>query len=321
MAENKKFQKIAGTTGRHKGHSYEDSLAKKLNELPMPYSGNSINSAKILFYGKPEIILLDKVLNYIGWTSCTKIKAYGTGKLATSEYGDGAMTIDGHSIKSTKSDVLVVIENNNQKKTLGISVKQCNNKTPTNAQVYFTTATAFYKLVVENGFALSNKALIAMQQFCGDAGFRPRDHIDCSKRIPTPERYFWEEIDSDGRKEWETLFKNHQDEVTKLLLQKGYSDDPFPPEIIFHKTKKIEGTNEEIAVFTMDKFIELSKKFSKFTCSQYRVCKGSHKEPEWISHLAPRFGVVQMQRGGQKQHPTQLQFNLKAGYFYELSKL
>lgn len=38
-------------------------------------------------------------------------------------------------------------------------------------------------------------------------------------------------------------------------------------------------------------------------------------------HKAPKFGVVQMQRGGQKQHPTQLQFNLKAGYFYALAKL
>tara|TARA_R100000808_G_scaffold23266_1_gene51440 strand:- start:49 stop:249 length:201 start_codon:yes stop_codon:yes gene_type:complete len=34
-------------------------------------------------------------------------------------------------------------------------------------------------------------------------------------------------------------------------------------------------------------------------------------------HEAPRFGIIQMQRGGQKQHPTQLQFNLEAGYFYK----
>ena len=34
--------------------------------------------------------------------------------------------------------------------------------------------------------------------------------------------------------------------------------------------------------------------------------------------MAPRFGIVQMQRGGQAQHPEQLQFNLQAGYFYKI---
>jgi hypothetical protein len=71
----------------------------------------------------------------------------------------------------------------------------------------------------------------------------------------------------------------------------------------------------------MDQFLRLSKRFSTFAYNLYRVKKGSHKEPEGILHQAPRFGVVQMQRGGQKQHPTQLQFNLKAGYFYDLDNL
>lgn len=155
-----------------------------------------------------------------------------------------------------------------------------------------------------------------MKQFCGDVGFRPLDDGDSSGRVYTPDRYFWEEINSVGRKEWENLFTEHQDEVTRLLLQKGYSDDPFPPEIIFHKTRKTTPGNEEIAIFLMDEFISLSRAYEGFCFNHYRVKKGSHKEPEGVDHLAPRFGVVQMQRGGQKQHPTQLQFNLKAGYFY-----
>lgn len=169
---------------------------------------------------------------------------------------------------------------------------------------------------------LSQDALRAMRQFCGDVGFRPFDNCDCSKRVSTPERYFWEEIDNDGRLEWEQVLREKQDEITRLLLQKGYSNDPFPPEIIFHKTRKTESaTDEEIAVFSVDQFIELSHKYSSFTYSTYRVKKGRYKEPESITHQAPRFGVIQMQRGGQKQHPTQLQFNLKAGYFYQLDKL
>lgn len=161
-----------------------------------------------------------------------------------------------------------------------------------------------------------------MRQFCGDSGFRPLDDFDCTNRISTPERYFWEEIDEEGKNEWENLFKNHQDEVTRLLLQKAYLNDPYPPEIILHKTKKASSfDNQEVAVFTMDQFIRLSREYSPFACSFYRVKKGSHREPEGFSHQAPRFGVIQMQRCGNKQNATQLQFNLKAGYFYKLNNL
>ena len=311
----------AGAKGRKRGHSYENELASKINSTPMPYR-KSCCMDKVIYNGSPERILIDKILDYLDWDFCDKIEAYATGKLATSENGDKEIHIEGQSITSAKSDVILVLYQSQIKKVVGVSVKQCNNKTPTNPQVFFSTATAFYNLIVNNGMKLSDKALTAMRQFCGDAGFRPLDDFDCSDRIPTPERYFWEEIDAEGRAEWEKLFRDHQDEVTRLLLQKAYLNDPFPPEIILHKTKMaVSFDNQEIAVFTMDEFIKLSKKFSPFTYSYYRVKKGSHKEPKGILHQAPRFGVIQMQRGGQKQHPTQLQFNLKAGYFYDLDKL
>ena len=311
----------AGTKGRKGGHSYENELASKINTIPMPYR-KSRSIDKVLYTGSPVKILIDKILDYLKWDSCSHIEAYATGKLATSENDDKKILIEGKSITSAKSDVILVMCKSGVKKVVGVSVKQCNNKTPTNAQVFFSTATAFYNLVVNNGMKLSEKALKAMRQFCGDSGFRPLDDFDCTDRIPTPERYFWEEIDEEGKAEWEALFKNHQDDITRLLLQKAYLNDPFPPEIILHKTKKASSfDNQEIAVFTIDEFIELSRRYSPFSFSYYRVKKGSHKEPEGISHQAPRFGVIQMQRGGQKQHPTQLQFNLKAGYFYDLDKL
>lgn len=311
----------AGTKGRRKGHSYENELASKINSTIMPYTKSS-ETCDIVQKGSPVNILLDKILNFLGWSKIDKIEAYATGKLATLEKSNKEILIDGKSITSAKSDVILTLHNSNTKRIIGVSIKQCNNKTPTNAQVFFTTATAFYNLIKNNGIPITKNALKAMCQFCGDPGFRPLDDYDCSQRVSTPERYFWEEIDSLGRTEWENIFTNYQDEVTKLLLQKGYLNDPFPPEIILHKTRKAESfENQEIAIFTIDQFIDLSKRFSSFTYSSYRVKKGRYKEPESIIHQAPRFGVIQMQRGGQKQHPTQLQFNLKAGYFYNLDKL
>lgn len=311
----------AGTKGRRKGHSYENELASKINSTIMPYTKSS-ETCDIVQKGSPVNILLDKILNFLGWSKIDKIEAYATGKLATLEKSNKEILIDGKSITSAKSDVILTLHNSNTKRIIGVSIKQCNNKTPTNAQVFFTTATAFYNLIKNNGIPITKNALKAMCQFCGDPGFRPLDDYDCSQRVSTPERYFWEEIDSLGRTEWENIFTNYQDEVTKLLLQKGYLNDPFPPEIILHKTRKAESfENQEIAIFTIDQFIDLSKRFSSFTYSSYRVKKGRYKEPKGIIHQAPRFGVIQMQRGGQKQHPTQLQFNLKAGYFYDLDKL
>ena len=311
----------AGAKGRKKGHSYENELAKRINNMPMPYLSCN-KRTKIVHIGTPETILLDKILTYLKWEKCDKVEAFATGKLATSEHGDKEILIEGKSISSAKSDVILILHESNKKRVVGVSVKQCNNKTPTNAQVFFSTATAFYNLLVSNDIKLSNYALNAMRQFCGDIGFRPLDDFDCSNRVSTPERYFWEEIEAVGKAEWEKAFTYQQDDITRLLLQKAYSDDPFPPEIILHKTKKASSVEEqEIAIFTMDQFIELSRKYSSFTYNLYRVKKGRYKEPEGVSHQAPRFGVIQMQRGGQKQHPTQLQFNLKAGYFYDLDSL
>lgn len=311
----------AGVKGRRRGHSYENELATKINSIPMPYNRTRCMN-KVIYNGSPAGILLDKILDHLGWESCDKIKAYATGKLATSEDKKKEVFIEGQPISSTKSDVILVLHKSQAKKVVGVSVKQCNNKTPTNAQVFFSTATSFYHLIVGSSMPLSERALTAMHQFCGDVGFRPIDNEDCTDRISSPERYFWEEIDAEGKAEWERLFTDHQDQITRLLLQRAYMNDPFPPEIIFHKTKKSTSfENQEVAVFTIDEFIDLSKKYSAFSHSLYRVKKGRYKEPEGISHQAPRFGVIQMQRGGQRQHPTQLQFNLKAGYFYDFDKL
>lgn len=306
----------AGAIGRKRGHSYESILAAKLNSLEMPFFKTHPNS-RYVEIGKPELILLNKILNYLGWEYCSSIRAYCTGRLATAEDGEKVVSIDGVPIKKSKSDIVIKLTSPDKNvRIIGISVKQCNHKTPTNAQVFFTTATAFYELAVNNGFALSENALIAMKQFCGDPEYRPLDREDCTMRTSNPDRYFWEEINAEGKSEWEGLFSNHQKDITKLLLQKGYPEDPFPPEIILHKTKKSNIDNEEIAIFSMDEFITLSCKYSNFELCQYRVKKGRYKEPAGVEHLAPRFGIIQMQRGGQKQHPTQLQFNLKAGYFY-----
>lgn len=319
------WQIIAGIEGRKKGHSYENIIAQKINAIEN--IGLILNDLEdgTIYKGKAEVLLLKKILKSLKWSNFDKVKAYATGRLATAEDGSKCIEVDGKSLKSCKSDIIIEVYNGEITKIVGISVKQCNKKTPTNAQVFFTTATAFYNLLVSNGISLSENALIALKQFCGDEGYRPLDVYDREKlasRESTPERFFWEETMKEGRDELENVFTEHQDNVTRLLLQKAYSQDPFPPTIIMHKTKDIgEKDVDEVALYDIDEFLNLSHRYSSFACNDYRVKKGRYKEPPYISHKAPRFGVIQMQRGGQKQHPTQLQFNLKAGYFYELERI
>jgi predicted transcriptional regulator len=216
--------------------------------------------------------------------------------------------------------VLTITSDDIRQLTIGVSTKQCNNNMPTNAQLYFTTARGFSKLLLDNNITVSEAAVRALRQFCGDEGFRPSDDTRLSgKRLTDPRRYFWEEIDAVGRLEWEKLFSSHQDAISRLLFQKAYINDPFVPDYLVHKTRSAASWNEtEIAIYSIQELVTLSRAYQGFATREYSVRKGRHKDPAGVTHLAPRFGVIQMQRGGQKQHPEQLQFNLAAGYFYRL---
>ena len=130
---------------------------------------------------------------------------------------------------------------------------------------------------------------------------------------------FFEELPHEGRAEIEAVFASRQGDITRLLLQLAYANDPHPPEYLLHITKKAEDiTTADLALFSIDELIAHSCRYGGFSLKPYRIRKGRFKDDE-NTHYAPRFGYVQFQRGGQKQHPTQLQFNLRAGYFDELT--
>lgn len=320
--EQHALQIQAGTIGRKTGHEFEDTLTAKLNSLPMPHQVTVVyNLTEHLFIGEPEQSVLNYICSRKNITDLEKIIALSTGALATSEAGKKWLDINGVKVSKCKSDVIITLKSADEKEiTLGISTKQCNNKTPTNAQLYFTTARGFCNLLGKNGINISENGENALRQFCGDEGFRPLDFPPMiENRKSDPRRFFWEEINEKGRIELEKILSEKQNEITHLLLQKAYLDDPFAPDFILHKTKKAESWGKtEIALYTIDELVELSKKYAGFALEPYSVRKGSYRDPQGITHLAPRFGIVQMQRGGQSQHPTQLQFNLKAGYFYKI---
>jgi hypothetical protein len=321
--ETHALQIQAGTLGRKAGHAFEDSITEKINSFSYPFIFPDWKHQHVST-GDPAFALLRYISLLNNKASIESAVALSTGALATSEEGKKWLEINGVPIKRCKSDLILTIQFSGVigEKTIGVSTKQCNNKTPTNAQLYFTTARGFSSLLSANGISVSDQAIVALRQFCGDSGFRPLDHIsDISTRKSDPRRYFWEEITSDGREEWERIFSNQQDDVTRLLLQKAYLDDPFAPDLLLHKTKKSLAWGEtETAIYSIDELIKLSSEYGGFWTKPYSVRKGAYRDPSGVQHDAPRFGVVQMQRGGQKQHPEQLQFNLEAGYFYKIGQ-
>src|SRR5690606_19676936 len=121
----------------------------------------------------PEISIVKKALKVLGWENCHIVEAIALGSLATAEEGKKWLEVNGMRVKACKSDILLTIYNNDLKfmETVGVSVKQCSNKTPTNAQLYFTTARAFCELLRNNGIPVSDVAVNALRQFCGDNGF------------------------------------------------------------------------------------------------------------------------------------------------------
>ena len=313
----------AGTLGRKAGHAFEDRISQSINNIPYPVRFDHPLNQHIVT-GDPAHMILHYICSIHQNNGVSQATALSTGALATSEKGREWLQVNGVTVRRCKSDLIVTVKllDYREEMTIGISTKQCNTKNPTNAQLYFTTANGFSVLLRSNGINVSETAIHALRQFCGDRGYRPLDVKDTlENRQSDPRRYFWEEINADGRSEWEQILNTEQDSITKLLMQKAYLDDPFSPELLLHKTKRAEtwGTTE-VAIYSIDELIQHSREYGGFSLKPYSVRKGSYKDPIGVKHLAPRFGIVQMQRGGQAQHPEQLQFNLEAGYFYKISQ-
>lgn len=309
----------AGTVGRNKGHKFEALLAAEINKLNGTIFTPTRNKSHLL-RGNPANNLLQYISNNQNIV-IESVQASWLGGLATSGLGDAITDDDGNPITKSKSDVLIKIKTPTVTKTIGISVKTCDKKHPTNDQMFFTTARAFCQLLSSNGIDVTDAASNGLSMFCGDAGHRPLDNMskdDLKSRNLDPNRYYWEEMTEKAQNDWARIISANQDKISLLLFQKAYKDDPFPPEYLLHQTVKYTDFNDcETAIFSMNEIINLSRMHSGFVLSEYHIFKGTYKNKD-IVHLAPRFGFIQFQRGGQKVHPTQLQFNLKSGYFYVL---
>ena len=305
----------AGAAGRKRGHSFEAKLSSAINSMDSKHFVPSVNKTHI-YNGNPAV----EILQYISNDRDIEVldaRASWLGGLATSGLGDALLDERGNPITKSKSDVLIELTTNRGVETVGVSVKTCNKKTPTNDQMFFTTARAFCQLLRYNTIAVSQEAEKGLSMFCGDAGYRPLDLLskeELVRRISDPNRYYWEEISERAQNEWKQIFEQYQDSISMLLFQKAYKNDPYPPEYLLHQTVKYSDFDHcETAIFSMEEIVACSRAHCGYILSTYKVRKGSYKTD--IEHLAPRFGFIQFQRGGQRQHPTQLQFNLKAGYF------
>lgn len=320
--ETHALQIQAGVVGRRAGHEFEDRITEAINSQSYPIKYAS-TLRKYVSIGEPGCLLLQQIASYYKESEIIAANSISTGALATSEEGKKWLNINGANVSRCKSDVVATLRfGSGVVITTGISTKQCNNKTPTNAQLFFTTARGFVALLRNNGIQITEAALIGLRKFCGDNGFRPTDiDNDIMTRRTDPRRYFWEEIGINERNEWANAFSINQDNITRILLKKAYIDDQFVPDFLIHKTRRSESWDRtEVAIYNIEELIGLSSRYQGFATKPYTVKKGSYKDPSGVYHLAPRFGIVQMQRGGQEQHPEQLQFNLEAGYFYKIGQ-
>lgn len=309
----------AGVTGRKRGHDFEKLIANRINLLQPPFK--PLNISGHLFERPPEISLLSYICHKLSLEPPIEIKAFSTGGHATGEGGDDFLLDGGMILKRAKSDLILQIKSANVLAAVyGVSVKTCSKSSPTNDQLYCSTAEAFCNLLASIEIKVSDTARKALKMFCGDIGFRPMDSPLVSSRLNS-ERWFWEELPIEAQQEWASVLTRHQSKITHLLLSKGYKNDPYPPSFVLHQTCKYESWDKvEVALFTIEELVELSCKAGGFSTTSYTVKKGRFKDPS-TTHQAPRFGFVQFQRLGNTQNATQLQFNLQAGYFYKLPLL
>ena len=170
--ERHALQIQAGVIGRRSGHAFEDQLAHEINTISYPTEIGNIPQTH-LATGNPARTLLYYIASTYGESSIKHATAISTGALATSEEGKNWLNINGVTLTRCKSDVIVTLhfEYSQPERTIAVSIKQCNAIRPTNAQLYFSTARAFSKLLIENGIHVTEGAIEALQQFCGDPGF------------------------------------------------------------------------------------------------------------------------------------------------------
>jgi hypothetical protein len=319
-----KEQIKAGTIGRLKGHKFELKLTEILDSVY--FSGNlSLGQRNHIVTGNPAIELIKYISQSEKISKINKVRAWWLGGLATVREKGLIESEPQASMEKSKSDILLEITcGDGQTIKRGISVKTCDKATPTNDQLFLTTAVGFCNLLRNHELKISKEAETALRMFCGDEGYRPMDL--CSKeslrkRKSDPERHFWEELPINGKRELEKLFAENQKLITAILLQKAYPNDPYPPEYIMHQRCRCSEINEfPLAIFRIDELIDFSSKYAGFYKKTYQVHKGRYKnDPN--THEAPRFGFIQFQRFGNVQNATELQFNLKAGYFDLVSDL
>ena len=218
--KNKKHasQIEAGIVGRKKGHKFESVLATTINQLPNKTFVPSGNNTHI-FHGNPATHLLQYIANNINIT-IMDARALWLGGLATSGKGDVLLDSHGSPITKSKSDVLIQITTSNGTETVGVSVKTCNKTTPTNDQMFFTTARAFCQLLRTNEIIVSEEAERGLSMFCGDIEFRPIDILPADKlrcRTSDPKRFYWEELSRQAQQDWKEIFDKYQDKITNVL--------------------------------------------------------------------------------------------------------
>lgn len=309
-------QILAGTDGRLSGHRFEEKLARELTLIGAMGFVPDRREQSHLVVGTPAVELLAYIARDRHIDEIESVEAWWVGGLATTGEGDRFIGDSGAILKKSKSDVIVRLQHAGGELLTGVGIKTCNKQSPTNAQLYFTTASAFVALLRRRGLSVSEDAEVALRMFCGDPGYRPCDgRRTPSSRLADPTRWFWEELPKAGRSDWELLISDRQAEVTESLIRYAYSDDAVPPDYLLHqRTAATSESAYPLALYSIGEFVMYSCRFSGFATKPYRIRKGRFKADP-ATHFAPRFGFVQFQRGGQKQHPTQLQFNLQAGYF------
>lgn len=313
-------QIAAGIAGRNRGHEFERVLAEQILELPSPLPEPWKIENKHLVWGDPGVELYRYIIREESVSGADLIGSYWLGGLATSGEGDCLFDQNGEAVKGSKSDILLKLRTRTGNKEIGVSVKTCFNATPTNAQLFCSTASAFCSLLRTNGIAVSQAAERALKMFCGDAGFQPMDEgrQAIRGRLATPERWFWEELDTTARNELENTLETRHADILTVLLQKAYPGDPYPPKYLMHVRHKAGAPDKvPLALYSVDELVRLSVSYKGFETRSYGVHKGRYKnDPD--THLAPRFGIVQFQQLGNVQNRSQLQFNLQANYFNKL---
>lgn len=268
---------IAGEQGRSSGYEFEYKIIEEIN-----------NNSEIGKYLINFVLLKERIDE-------TKVK------VVASKVPKTVKDVLGGRNKPPKSDIFIEIYNQNKilLNQIGISIKS----SPGSVQVHITNVDMFKEICEFYGLAFSHKLYSSLCKFCGWEKYKPNEIQKKFLVQGKRERWLFNELDEDEKKEIQDFFSCYEKEIIEIVLMKGSASHKyFAKYYIANRVPYSKNKIIDVDILDMSTLIDIC------ACGFSATEKGSF-------HVGKI--TVQMKGSGKGKSYHGLQYNLSHNSIYK----